>query len=90
MTYGVKAVCDVLQMDTDIYYYYISKIKTTTWYFKDGVLEQMQVISDFSIENKVIGPVYGAKKLASGYNEITKKQTGNIMTKYITTKVMTS
>ena len=86
--YGIKAVCEVLELNSDMYYYYINKIKTTPWYFEKETLVNVQSISDSSIVNVNIGPVYGAQKLADGYNQMTTKQNGNIMTKYIATKVM--
>lgn len=75
-------------MDSDMYYYYINKQELSPWYFEDAVLKTIQSISDSSIVNENIGPVYGGQKLADGYNELTKKQNGNIMTAYIARKVM--
>lgn len=71
-------------MSSDMYYYYINEEDTIPWYFEDAVLEIVQSISDSSIVNVNIGLVYGGQKLADGYNELTKKQNGNIMTLHYT------
>ena len=81
-------ICEVLEMDSDMYYYYINKTYITPWYFEKEALSIVQVISDSSIIKANIGPVYGAQKLADGYNQMTTKQNGNIMTKHIARKVM--
>ncbi len=71
-----------------MYYYYTNKQNVNPWYFEEDVLETIQAISDSSIINANIGLVYGAGKLADGYNELTQKQNGDIMTEYIARKVM--
>lgn len=87
-TYGIKAVYEVLNIDTDMQHYYSNKQNIKPWHFEEDVLETIQAISESSIINDNIGPVYGAGKLADEYNELTKKQNGNIMTEYIARKVM--